>query len=347
MYRLQAIFILLLLWSGLPIAVFASPAGSPRHIVKRGKPEYYTRNFNTISSIYKFTIFPNMQPIIAQAQNANIPEVAELFSPNVSGRIQDVGNFTNFRTSIEYFYGLAPQPRPGNPAAITAATIPQFVSGCPEVATSTVYFTISGADPHQSKFGEVITYLKQTGFWHFDSEGRVDYYDLYIPALGDFTTILNGADFNDPTVQTLARKQLCQGAQAFCTGANAQYKPNLGINLKKLLSQLGLNMLTDQKLISTLGLTSLNAGELTCMSRLLEKDFGIFDKLWSDTIVCRIVHLMLAQSDPEEHCPHVGFDGGMKCVEYPYEKRLFGDDDRLFGTTDQYPHIDRFICPDV
>ncbi|KAK6355512.1 hypothetical protein TWF696_004611 [Orbilia brochopaga] len=342
MCRLRALFTLLL-WSSLPIAILASPASSrpiPRNVVKRGKPSYYTRNFKTISEIYRFTVFPNMKPIIAQAGNPNIPEVANLFSPDVSGRIQDLGNFTNFRTSVEYFYGLAPQPRSPMYAGIIDFTLPQFTSDCPGVATSTVYFTIGVADPSQPDYGRVITYLKQSGFWHFDAQGRVDYYDLYIPALGDFTSILQGADFNDKTVQILARKALCQGAQAFCKGPNVQYKPNLGITLTKLITQLGLSPLFDNGMIKELGLTTLNPGELTCMSVLLVKDFGDFDKLWSDSIVCRIVHLMLADVDPEEHCPHVGFDGGMKCVDYPYEKRLF-DDIPLFGTAD------RFICPDL
>ncbi|KAF3928787.1 hypothetical protein ABW21_db0205574 [Orbilia brochopaga] len=340
MFKLRGLIGFLLLWSSLSSTVLASPRPDLRKIAKRGKPEYYTRNFNTISKIYSYTVYPNMKPIIAQAGNPNIPQVATLFSPTVSGRISDLGNFTNFRTSVEYFYGLAPQPRDPMYAGITAFTLPQFTSDCPEVATSTVYFTIGVADPTRPDYGRVITYLKQTGFWHFDSEGRVDYYDLFIPALGDFTSILQGADFNDKTVQILTRKLLCTGTQQFCTGANTQFKPNIGISLTKLLTQLGLSPLFDSGLIAQLGLTSLNAGELTCMSTMLVKDFGDFDKIWSDSIVCRVVHLMLAQVDPEEHCPHVGFSGGMKCVDYPYEKRLF-DDISLFGTAD------RFICPDV
>lgn len=32
----------------------------------------------------------------------------------------------------------------------------------------------------------------------------------------------------------------------------------------------------------------------------------------SDTVACRILHAVLAQVDPVEHCPHVGPTGGGK-----------------------------------
>ncbi|KAK6515826.1 hypothetical protein TWF281_004418 [Arthrobotrys megalospora] len=317
--------LVILLFSWLPLCSAQRPAA------------YQTRNFNTINSIYNFTIYPNQVSIIEQVTSESIPELEHLFSPTVSGRIQEIGNFTNFRHSIEYFFGLAPRPQGSQYSAIVEAELVQFSSDCPSVAASTVYFKVALEKPVPGKTFKH-TYLKQTGFWHFDEDGRVDYYDLYIPGLHDFATILNGADFSSKLVQLIATKQICQGAQQLCTGANTQYKPNFGINLSGVLSALGLNPLLDAPLINQLGLGILNPGELTCMIKLGAKNFGTFDKLWADTVTCRIVHLMLAAVDPDDHCLHVGPTGGGKCVDYPYVDRLY-DDIPLFGERL------RFRCP--
>ncbi|KAF3917661.1 hypothetical protein AA313_de0208111 [Arthrobotrys entomopaga] len=281
-------------------------------VIPRSAPSYYARNLNTITSIYQFTVYPNQLPIIDQATQETIPQLSSLFSPTVAGRIQDVGNFTDFRTSIEYFFGLAPQPRAPLYAGFSSIDITQFSSDCPSVAASTVVFTISAWDPTQKTWGNVITYLKQSGFWHFNSQGQVDYYDLNIPALHDFTNILQGADLSNQLVQLLAVKEVCAGVQSACTGANTQYAPNQGLTIAKVLSSLGLNPLLNIGIVSQLNLGTLDAGGLNCFSQLSLKPFGDFDKIWSDSVVCRIVHLMLASIDPADHCPHVGPTGGMK-----------------------------------
>ncbi|KAK6523077.1 hypothetical protein TWF281_002500 [Arthrobotrys megalospora] len=314
----------------------------PLSSARRPRPAYYTRNFNTIASIYNFTIYPNQLPIIAQAANpsAAIPQIANLFNPKVTGRVQDIGNFTDFRTSIEYFFGLAPVPRAPTYVAFSAFDLTQFSSECPSVAASTVYFTTAVADPSRPDFGKVLTYLKQSGFWHFDEQGRVDYYDLWIPALQDFTSIINEVDYSQRIVQLSTIKGVCQGAQKVCTGANIQYKSNSRINLGTVIAGLKLDPLLggSLKLINQLKLTDLNAGELNCFAQLSKKSFGTFDKLWSNSVTCRTVHLILAEVDPDVHCPHVGPTGGGKCVDYPYNNRLFGDIP-LFG--EKY----RFKCP--
>ncbi|KAK6342440.1 hypothetical protein TWF718_007841 [Orbilia javanica] len=301
---------------------------------------YQKRNFKTVHQIYQYTIYPRQEAIITQVKNDTIPELAPLFNPMATGRIQEIGNFTNFRHSIEYFFGLAPKPQGSAYSAIIEAELTQFSSDCPSVAASTVVFKVALMDPSKPGFGApgTYTYLKQTGFWHFDSAGRVDYYDLNIPALNEFVTILHGADFNSKLVQLLATKQICQGTQKVCTGANTQYNPQIGLSITNVLNSLGLSPLLDLPLINQLGLGSLNLGELTCFARLSAKKFGTFDKLWADTVTCRIVHLMLAEVDPDDHCAHVGPTGGGKCVEFPYYDRQFNDVP-LFG--DRL----RFRCP--
>lgn len=38
---------------------------------------------------------------------------------------------------------------------------------------------------------------------------------------------------------------------------------------------------------------------LTCITTLLGKPFGSFDEVWGDDVVCRLVHVILAQVRPD------------------------------------------------
>ena len=57
-----------------------------------------------------------------------------------------------------------------------------------------------------------------------------------------------------------------------------------------------------------------------CVSFLSEPQtpFGTNDRADQNNVVCRTIHLQLAQIDPTTHCPHVGKDGGGKCTNKPY-----------------------------
>lgn len=74
---------------------------------------------------------------------------------------------------------------------------------------------------------------------------------------------------------------------------------------------------------------------------MTSKPFGNYDEVWGDNVACRTIHLILAGVRPDAHCPHVGPDGGMKCVNEPYNHGYFDDED-LFGA----PSGKTFICPD-
>ncbi|KAJ7437985.1 hypothetical protein B0H11DRAFT_2206332 [Mycena galericulata] len=114
------------------------------------EPHWYKRNQNTIQAIYNLTIFPANAKIIAEGSSA-VP--AGLFNINATGRVTP--------DSIEYFFGLTPLPSGVPPnGAITNATLVEFTSGCPKVATSTVYLTVSTINPDNST-GAYITALKQ------------------------------------------------------------------------------------------------------------------------------------------------------------------------------------------
>ena len=122
------------------------------------------RNYKTISSIYNLTVYPNQVPII-QSGAAGVP--SGLFSQNVVGRVDPVGNFTGFQDSIEYFFALAPLPQ-GNAAsaAITSYKITEFTSGCQDVAASVVYLYCSVVKPGCPDDGKALGPLKQvTRYW--------------------------------------------------------------------------------------------------------------------------------------------------------------------------------------
>lgn len=107
--------------------------------------DYVARNLATIQKIYDLTIYPHNVPIIKNGESA-VPR--GLFSDNATGRVTPLGNFTGFRDSIEYFFGLAPVPQT-NPAGVAffKAEMAEFVSGCPEVATSVAYLHTGKVNP--------------------------------------------------------------------------------------------------------------------------------------------------------------------------------------------------------
>ena len=139
------------------LLVVLSPAAWARPGYK--KCDYRARNFDTVSSIYNLTVYPNQVPIIFGGAG-NVPE--HLFSHDVVGRVYPVGNFQGFEDSIEYFFALAPLPQ-GNvrSAAITSYKITAFSSGCPGVAASVVYLYSSVVDPSSPENGKPLAPLKQ------------------------------------------------------------------------------------------------------------------------------------------------------------------------------------------
>lgn len=119
---------------------------------------YVKRNFDTISAIYNRTVYPTNLEFITNG-SASVPK--GLFNENATGRITPVGNFTGFEDSTEYFFALAPIPLPPSYTAFTKAQVVEFTSGCPEVATSVVYFTTSVVNANSSDNGKYVTTLKQ------------------------------------------------------------------------------------------------------------------------------------------------------------------------------------------
>lgn len=193
-----------------------------------------------------------------------------LFNAKALGRISPVGNFTNFNQSVEYFFGLSGTQSAPSYQYFDKAELVSFSSDCPEVASSTVWFSTSVKPP--GKAPTYVSSLKQVAFWRFDESGAVLYYDAYIPNLKAFTNTIGGLPRTDSVLPVMSQQQeiqylLCPSIQSACTGPNQQY--------------------TDVA---------------DCVSVLNTKDYGDFGEAWGDYIVCRTIHVALALIDPVVSC---------------------------------------------
>lgn len=226
------------------------------------REHYARRNFKTISSIYNLTVYPNQLPIF-QAGGAAVPE--GLFSRKVVGRVDPVGNFTDFDESIEYFFALSPLPQ-ANPvkAAITGYQITEFSSQCRDVAASVVYLYSSVANPGCADHGKPLPPLKQVAFWRFDKHGAVLKYDAWIPNLNSWVESTTRTNAADPQSRAATIEQICGATQMLCRGPNAQW-----------------------------------GSVEECVTTLSLKNFGSYDEAWGDNIVCRSIHVVLTQVRPD------------------------------------------------
>jgi hypothetical protein len=259
------------------------------HYGDESDQEWKQRNFNTISSIYNLTVYPNQLPVF-QHGGAAVP--AGLFNQNVVGRVDPVGDFVGFEDSIEYFFALSPLPQGnGASAAITRYQITEFSSACRDIAASVVYLYCSVADPTSPNNGKSLAPLKQVAFWKFDEQGAVLKYDAWIPNLNNWVEATTAGSLSNPQVQLGSIQQICAVTQMRCTGANTQW-------------------------------TSI----AECVTTLSQKPYGNYDAAWGDNVVCRSIHLVLTQVRPDIHCPHVGPTGGGKCVQVPYPTDFFSDE---------------------
>jgi hypothetical protein len=223
--------------------------------------DWQQRNYDTIAAIYNTTIYPNNQAFLKEGVAAVPPN---LFSPSVNGRISPIGNFSGFEDSVEYFFGLTPPPQAPNYATWTKAKIVAFTSGCPEVASSIVWGDTVGVNKSvTATYGKKITTIKQVAFWRFDDDGSVIAYDAYLPSLALYTQLLYGTPVTTK-YKTTVINTLCGQVDKLCTGENVQYN-----------------------------------GTAECVKDLSSKDFGSWDEVFGDNVVCRSLHILLAGLRPE------------------------------------------------
>ena len=185
------------------------------------------RNYNTIFSIYNTTIYPNNQAFLTEGVSA-LP--SNLFSPDATGRITPIGNFSGLADSVEYFFGLTPPAAPPLYDTWTSAQLAHFTSGCPEVAASVVYGGTTGINSSfTATYNQTVTTIKQVAFWRFDDQGRVMNYDAWLPSLESYTALVFGTDSTNTTLQEATISSLCESTQELVS----LYGPNMSLPARK------------------------------------------------------------------------------------------------------------------
>jgi len=121
-----------------------------------------------VTQVYERLLYPTPIAIMEEGEAA----VADLFSPNVQGRVSPVGSFSDFTSVQEYFYGL------GAASKITKVTIEKMAVLGNYVSIWVVLFFDNSAQ------GTPSYNLTQTGFFTFDNTNHIVSMDLDILNLG-------------------------------------------------------------------------------------------------------------------------------------------------------------------
>jgi hypothetical protein len=235
-----------------------------------------------VRTLYTGLIHPSPQYIIFAMINNQSSIASNLFAQVSDGRVDPAGVFHNFSGMVEYFYGAIYS---GNPR-IVSIDIQSLIADGNHVSirVNLLFNLYSYTDPTQVQF---VYNLTQSGVFRFNSDNLIDGVELIIHNLGksaDFTTP-TGADLVNLICGTYiynTRIPCTADIHAFYGDAGGQY-----------------NNFTD------------------CFNTISAEPQGTWDRLASNTQLCRLYHVALAAIDPF-HCPHVGKTGGGKCVDTPY-----------------------------
>lgn len=130
----------------------------------------------------------------------------------------------------------------------------------------------------------------EVGFFYFDQNNLVVAADLALQQLGqlnDFPAFLQPFIVQQVCASLNGNPSLGQ-TQGICSGPNQQF-----------------------------------ASFSDCNSQLSSKPFGSWNNAASDTVICRLLHSLIANFDPSHHCPHAGPNGGnsvvgYKCIDFAY-----------------------------
>lgn len=55
-----------------------------------------------------------------------------------------------------------------------------------------------------------------------------------------------------------------------------------------------------------------------CLAFVNTLEFGTWDMMRSNTVICRVYHAILSMVEPQMHCSHAGKTGGGKCTDHAY-----------------------------
>jgi hypothetical protein len=125
--------------------------------------------------------------------------------------------------------------------------------------------------------------IRQVGFFRFNANNQIVSFDLTMPNYGAFAEA-NGVDVKIPAVVQALANQVCQRHNTYCA-SSPQY-----VDVQD------------------------------CMSFLLQTlPVATYDRVNSNSIVCRVVHAGLTPFTPDSECPNLGPSGGSECQDFPYD----------------------------
>mmetsp|Transcript_27305 Transcript_27305/g.41938 ORF Transcript_27305/g.41938 Transcript_27305/m.41938 type:complete len:291 (+) Transcript_27305:67-939(+) len=256
-----------------------------------------------INSTYTFLAEISYPNAIKYIESQDLPEQ---FAPNVSGRVNPVGTFSGDINTLEYFFALSvgDYAISGDDIQTTVVKGPKLpfrYMTCDETSRITSWaadFYRTGAD-EDLEDASFESSIRMLGVTRFTKAGQICGYELNLERLSlsvvEFPTLTRSTSLVDYTLQTTRIiTQMCLAINFACTGENRQY---LGI--------------------------------ADCLFFMNSIPFGSWDNADQDNVTCRNLHMLLALFRPDAHCPHVGKDGGGRCVDKTYTE--VNEADHLFG----------------
>lgn len=208
----------------------------------------------------------------------------DLFSTISQMRISGIGEFGSRTGEMEYLYGFS--------AAATVTTVHHnrfLCDGNDVIVTPNIQF-----DVPDSVFEHDIYNLTQWSIWTFDPIQKT--------VISTDATILDVGKVDYPIAAQLpAIQQVCYLLTMPTPQSAGNGIPGAGICPPQLSPGSYYKNLTD------------------CVSFMSSIPFGSFTHANSNTTICRLLHATLAIFDPIEHCPHTSPEGGLKCIDFPFD----------------------------
>jgi hypothetical protein len=280
------------------------PKSAPKGKLVKPKPkktscEVYT---SVVNQMVNYLVYPYPNQIVLQPQM-----LSSIFDPTVKLRVTPVGEFTGYMGVIEYFYGLTIQ------MGVTSADIVKSVCAGNVVAIqANVHFGVSypGTPVYPGAWN-----LTLMGFFTFDEmKSVINSMEVSLLNFGAALDRPNIVNSNTGfTYQQELMAQVC-GISVYGKLGDKVFNPAGGTCMTGPLriwqNQIGLS---DYDYCM-----AFLSGQIPSPLTGKPIEFGSYNRLNSNTVVCRSTHVLLSVYEPEHHCPHVSPNGGGKCIDFPY-----------------------------
>ncbi len=263
-------------------------------------PEILEFRKSQLKELYLGLVYPG--PIEVMKNNTAVNHLFQ--EGNVAGRVTPLGQFTDFNGVVEYFYALAANPE----THVYEVKIVSLIAGGEDASVNIELSFCKNSETDCSKIGEVEKKketLTEAGVFKFNKQNKIIFFDLIIPNLGA------SKDVHD----AVSKASRIAGICAFLTVGHVD--PITQEKVKGGTCTTYFDSKDDFGGAAKL-LALPNAPFLNCVAFMGSLPFGSYDRANSNTFTCRQTHALLTPLRPEYHCQHVAYDGGGKCVDFPY-----------------------------